>query len=77
MGRTWMSREEVLRAGILEPRVGRGELKQVEVASLLGISYRQNQTKILVSASAKSCVCLLRLNPLLCCIEPVLNIRRC
>ncbi len=37
-----MSTEEVRRAGILE-RVGRGELKQVEAASLLGISYRQTK----------------------------------
>ena len=35
MGGTWMSREEVRRAGIVE-RVGRGELKQVEAASPLG-----------------------------------------
>jgi transposase len=42
VGGTWMSREEVRRAGILE-RVGRGELKQVEAASPLGISYRQTK----------------------------------
>lgn len=37
-----MSREEVRRAGILE-RVRQGELKQVEAASVLGISYRQTK----------------------------------
>ncbi len=37
-----MSTEEVRRAGILE-RIRQGELKQVEAATLLGISYRQTK----------------------------------
>ena len=42
MGRTWMSAEEVRRAGILE-RIERGELKQIEASELLGVSYRQTK----------------------------------
>ena len=37
-----MSTEEVRRAGILE-RVRQGDLKQMEAATLLGISYRQTK----------------------------------
>lgn len=40
MGRTWMSEEEVRRAGVLK-RVKGGELTQVEAAEMLGLSYRQ------------------------------------
>lgn len=40
MGRTWMSEEEVRRAGVLK-RVKLGELTQVEAAQVLRLSYRQ------------------------------------
>jgi len=40
LGRTWMSDEEVRRAGVLK-RVKSGELSQVEGAEMLGLSYRQ------------------------------------
>jgi len=40
LGRTWMSEEEVRRAGVLK-RVKADELTQVEAAEMLGMSYRQ------------------------------------
>ena len=40
MGRTWMSEEEVRRAGVLK-RVKAGEVSQVEAAEMLGLSCRQ------------------------------------
>lgn len=42
MGRTWMSTEEVRRAGILE-RVRQGELKQIEAAQVAGDQLSANQ----------------------------------
>ena len=42
MGRTWMSEEEVRRAGVLR-RVKAGELSQVEAAEMLDLSYRQTK----------------------------------
>jgi transposase len=40
LGRTWMSEEEIRRAGVLK-RIKGGELSQVEAAEMLGLSYRQ------------------------------------
>jgi transposase len=40
LGRTWMSEEEIRRAGVLK-RVKEKELTQVQAAEMLGMSYRQ------------------------------------